>query len=85
MKNLVIASLLSVVALSGCTDAAMSKITSYGSEAHVKCYSGSATPVIDYHSTGKVHNEEHSDGFYFKAKEDGKAHSVSGACDITYE
>lgn len=70
--------------LGGCTDAEMSKLTSYGSKAHVRCFSG-GTAVIDYHSTGKVLNEENSDGFYFKASEDGKSHSVSGTCDVSYE
>ena len=35
MKKVAIVSLV-MVALTGCTDAAMSKITSYGSEAHIK-------------------------------------------------
>jgi len=75
--------LVMLLSTTACTDAKFSKLTTLGSSAHVQCYSGGKL-IADYHSTGKIANEEQSDGYYFVAKEDGKAHTVSGDCDISY-
>lgn len=72
------------VALMGCTDAQRAKIGGLGSEAHVKCWSGGVV-IYDGYSTGKVSNEEHSDGYYFRDRADGKLKEVSGNCIIEYK
>lgn len=70
--------------LGGCSDADISKITSWGSHARVKCYSGD-TVIYEGESTGKVKSEERSDGYFFKDKASGLLMEVSGNCVITYK
>jgi hypothetical protein len=67
----------------GCTDAGISRITSFGSAAHVTCYSG-GKPIYDGCSTGKVISEEGSDGYFFTDKKDRLLREVSGECVIVY-
>lgn len=81
MKNLIIIG-LTLFAVS-CTDAEISKITSLGSGADVKCYSGGVI-IYDGRSTGKIRSEEHSDGYFFKDAKDGRLKEVSGNCVIQY-
>ncbi len=69
--------------LSSCTDASMSKIGGYGDTFTVKVL-GPDT-IITYHSTGKVISEEHSDGYYFTNRENGKLVEVSGNVIIEQE
>ncbi len=81
----------------GCTDAMFSKFSTIGSRAEVKCYSGSRL-IFWGISTGKVSNEENSDGFFarWKVKEvagqwdhvdvgQTLPASISGNCIIVYE
>lgn len=75
--------ILSVVALAGCTDAGLGKITSLGDPALIRCYSGTAL-IYEGRSTGKVRSEANSDGYYFVDSADGKLKEVSGNCVITY-
>lgn len=74
--------IVSCLALTGCTDAFMSSASQLGTPQHVVCYSGGKV-IYDGHSTGVIHNESQSDGFYFKSKETGKAVQVNGDCVIT--
>ena len=89
--------ILAATMLSGCTDAMFSKISTIGSKAEVKCYSGSRL-IFWGISTGKVSNEENSDGFFarWRVKEvagqwdqvdvgQTLPASVSGNCIIIYE
>tara|TARA_Y100001972_G_scaffold38686_1_gene47729 strand:- start:14967 stop:15254 length:288 start_codon:yes stop_codon:yes gene_type:complete len=81
----------------GCTDAVWDKFATIGRKAEVKCYSGN-TMIFWGVSSGKVSNEEHSDGYFARWKvkqvsgqwdsvETGQtlAASVSGNCIIIYE
>lgn len=72
-----------IVLLSGCTDAGCSRMTRYGSTAHVVCYSGD-TKIFDSRSTGAIKNSEQSDGYYFKDAADGRLTEVSGNCVLKY-
>lgn len=76
--------LISVLILSGCTDAGMSKVFSLGSQAHVVCRSG-GNIFLDTYSTGKVFSEKTSDGYYFTEKDSGDLIEVNGDCLIRYK
>lgn len=76
--------LVFLLPLVGCTDASRGKITSLGSSATIKCYSG-GTLIYDGRSTGKVRSEAQSDGYYFRDEATSKMKEVSGDCDITYD
>ncbi len=80
MKKL---SLIALLVLVGCTDGQMGKLQALGGQAHVKCWSGD-TLIYEGHSTGKVSNAGHSDGYYFVDKQDNKLKEVSGNCIVTY-
>lgn len=76
----------------GCTDAQRGKYAVLGNQAEVTCYSGGKA-YFHARSTGKVSNEENSDGFFarwtdldFTGKPTGKPYyaSVSGDCKIVY-
>jgi hypothetical protein len=66
------------------TDAGWAKIEALGNPAHIVCWSA-GHKIYDGHSTGKVHSEDTSDGYFFKEKDTGKPKEVSGDCVITYE
>lgn len=74
-----------IVLLSGCSDAARSKLSNRltGEEASVKCYSGDLL-IYDGVSTGKISTEQSSDGYYFREKSSGDLVEVSGNCVIRY-
>lgn len=80
MKAIVIAA-IGAIALAGCTDARMAKLTNFGKGAFVKCYSGTAL-IYDGESTGKVISESSSDGYAFKDARTGDLMEVSGNCII---
>ena len=88
--------LLILLLTSACTDAGWDKFAVLGNRAEVKCYSG---PLLIFHgvSTGKVSNEENSDGYFARwnvIAVDGKwkhidtskpvSAGVSGNCTIIY-
>lgn len=74
--------LVSLVALCGCTDAAISKFQSIGAPHKVELYSG-GQKVREWVSTGKVLNEDNSDGFYFCDKDTNVVVRVTGDLVIT--
>ena len=69
--------------MSSCTDAELGKLGGYGDTFTVKVL-GPDT-IITYHSTGKVISEQHSDGYYFTNRENGKLIEVSGNVIIEQE
>jgi uncharacterized lipoprotein YehR (DUF1307 family) len=76
--------LLTIMAtMVSCTDAEKSKLGGYGDTFTVKVI-GPDT-IITYHSTGKVISEQHSDGYYFTNRENGKLIEVSGNVIIEQE
>lgn len=81
MKYVLIA--LSVLVLTGCTDAEWSKVTSLGSRAHVVCYSG-GKEIYNGESTGKILESTDSDGYNFRDAKTKDLVQVTGDCVVTY-
>lgn len=83
-RSSVLAALFAVFALafSGCTDAKIGMMTSYGEQAMVTMYSGGRV-VFRECSTGKVNTETQSDGYILKAQKSGLFIRVSG--DVVVE
>ena len=71
-----------VIMVTGCTDADISALKSYGDEHRIKMYSGGVL-VEEWVPTGKVQTEENSDGYVFRSKETGLFIRVSG--DVVVE
>lgn len=67
----------------GCTDAGWAgSVGSLNKSHHVKQYSGGQL-VGEWDSTGKVLNEDRSDGYHFVDKKTGKLIRISGDLQIT--
>ena len=96
MMPIMMSLLLLTIVMSGCTDATWDKYAVLGNKAEVKCHSG---PLLTFHgvSTGKVSNEENSDGYFARWNVyavDGQwkhidttkpvSAGVSGNCTIIY-
>lgn len=71
------------IMLIGCTDAQRGKISALGDNAKIECYSGDKL-IYSGFSSGKISNEENSDGYYFRDKKTDKYMEVCGNCVITY-
>ncbi len=65
--------------LSGCTDADNAKFSTFNNPQHIQCYSGGKL-IYEGDSTGKVLNEDRSDGYYFKDKATDKLVEISADC-----
>lgn len=65
----------------GCTDSQWKLVTALGDPAKITCYSGGKI-IYEGESTGKVHTEEQSDGWYFEDANTHKLTRVSGDCII---
>jgi len=79
----------------GCTDAEMTKFTTFGERGEIICKEGNE---ITFHgiSTGKVMNEKNSDGYYAKweiieapgfihaKKGEIKVANLAGKCNLIY-
>ena len=65
----------------GCTDGTWKMVSALGNPAKIICYSGGKV-IYDGISTGRVHTEEHSDGWYFEDASNHKLIRVSGDCVI---
>lgn len=74
--------LILVPFLVGCSNANMSAISAWGKRHDVKCWSGGVV-IYEGYTTGKVENEDHSDGYYFQDTATRKFVTVSGNCVIT--
>lgn len=83
MKKIILCAAI-VATLSGCTDATIGKINSYGRAAHITCYSG-GVKIFEGHSTGKVKSEASSDGYFFNNRDTNSNVEVSGDCVIDYK
>ena len=79
MKSFIL--ILSVLFVTGCTDADRGKVAAIGSEGHIECWSA-GVKYYDGYSTGVVHTEEETDGWYFVEKESGHFVRISGPCVI---
>lgn len=83
MNKIKLAALLlaTVGAITACTNTDMAKLSAIGQSAHVVCYSAN-TKILDTDSTGVVHTVDHSDGWEFQDKADGKLVRVTGSCVV---
>jgi hypothetical protein len=79
--KLIICVLLSMMFLSACSDATIANLTTYGSQGHVRCYSGGQL-IYDGISTGKIKSESNSDGWQFVDSKTGMFVRVSGDCIV---
>lgn len=77
----IITTLICALFVSGCTDADRGKVSAIGSEGHIECWSG-GVKFYDGYSTGVIHTEEQTDGWYFVEKETGHFVRISGSCVI---
>lgn len=81
MKRIFGVIILLIIIIVSCTDATISNVTSLGSEAHIRCYSGGRL-IFEGDSTGKLQTVSNSDGWQFKNKQTGKFIRISGDCVI---
>lgn len=65
----------------GCTRGEYAQLTSFGSPAHVACYSGTLK-IYEGDSTGKVGTEKDSDGWFFQEAGTNNLIRVSGSCVV---
>lgn len=79
IKLVITALILSV--LFGCSDAQRAGYNAWGQKHRIILYSGGKT-VGEWESTGKIENEEHGDGRYFKDDKTGQLVSISGTYSI---
>lgn len=70
-----------LLGLIACSDASLAKIGGNGARHKVTLYSG-GQPVAQWISTGRVQNEEKSDGFYFNDEKTGHLIRVAGSVVI---
>lgn len=82
MKYSLIALVVACLSLSSCTDADRAKMGGIGSKFKVEMYSG-GTKVREWISSGKVHSEQGSDGYYFNDTATNTVVEVSGDIVIT--
>jgi len=82
MKYSLIALVVACLSLSSCTDADRAKMGGIGSKFKVEMYSG-GTKVREWISSGKVHSEQGSDGYYFNDTATNTVVEVSGDVVIT--
>lgn len=83
MKTLFIYFLLFlVVILNGCSNADQSAISAWGKKHIVTLYSG-GKQIGQWETSGKIENETHSNGYYFKDDLTGKLVMVDGDVVIT--
>lgn len=69
-------------ALTACTDADRAQLEGYGSKFKVTLYAANGVIIKTYISSGKVHAEQNSDGWYFMREDTRKLERVSGTVDI---
>lgn len=73
---------ISILALTACTDAEMAKVTAIGEAGHIKCFSGGQL-IYEGTATGRIQGEQQSDGWFLKDAATGNLVRVSGDCVIT--
>ena len=82
MRKTVIAAILASIALAACSDATNAKWAAQGKPHIIAQYSG-GKEIGHWESTGKVVNEEQSDGYYFEDAATRQLVTVSGTVAIT--
>jgi len=79
MKKIIIIAIL----FAGCTDAKKAQLLGYGDEFNVELVNCDGSVTKQWISTGKVHTEKDSDGYYFKDKKSGNLIRITGNIIIT--
>lgn len=69
--------------LVNCTDAKQAKLGSYNDNFKVELVNCDGTITHSWISTGKISNEENSDGYYFLDSKTGELIQVSGSIILT--
>ena len=72
-----------IITFTYCTDATRAKLGGYGSKFLVEMINCDGTTGRSWISTGKVHSEENSDGYYFMDQNTNKVVEVTGNLVIT--
>lgn len=75
--------LMLLLTLVSCTDAKQAKLGSYNDSFKVELVNCDGTITHSWISTGKVSNEENSDGYYFLDSKTGELIQVSGSIILT--
>ena len=71
--------------LSGCKDATIAQFNALSKPHIITLYGCNGDTIQQWHSTGSVSNEEHSDGWYFEDRETGKLIETTGNIVIEIE
>ena len=74
--------LITTVVCIGCSNANQAAMSAWGRPHHIKQFSG-AKLIGEWDSTGKVNNEESSDGYKFQDAKTGQIVRISGHVQIT--
>lgn len=69
--------------LISCTDAKQAKLGSYNDNFKIELVNCDGTVTHSWISTGKVSNEENSDGYYFLDSKTGELIQISGSIILT--
>lgn len=72
--------LVSMLLLTGCSDATKAQWNAIGDSAEVTCFVGDGKVFYHGFSTGKVSTEDRSDGWYFMEKGTKDLIRISGSC-----
>ena len=79
----VISLILLMIIFVSCTDASRAKLGGYGDEFKVQLINCDGTITHEWISSGKVLNQENSDGHFFNDKVTGNLIEVTGTVIIT--
>jgi len=74
---------LTLLMLAGCTDTDMAGMSAYGQVHHIKQFSADGKVIGEWDSTGKVQNEQGSDGYRFEDAATHKIVEITGTIQIT--
>lgn len=80
---LIVIPIIIILSTAACTDATRAKLGGYGDEFKIEMVNCDGSIAREWISTGKVHSEADSDGYYFKEKNTGKLIEVTGRLIIT--
>lgn len=77
--------LLVILLTTGCSHAEMSAVEAWGHKHRVTMYGCDGKIIGQWETSGKVMNEEHSNGYYFTDDKTGKLIAVDGSIVIEVE
>jgi hypothetical protein len=77
-----VSAVAALVLLGGCTDAETAQFIAFGRAGEIVCYSG-GREIYRGRSSGKIHSEDKSDGWYLMDAATRRLVRVSGDCVVT--